>query len=74
MDTDSLTNSDGKDSTESHYNFNIKESWYTVSQAAAILGIPKSEVKRKYPYIVIEGGTRLFHWKDIGYNPKVGPM
>lgn len=48
--------------------------WLTVSQVAAILGIPKSEVKRKYPYIVIEGGTRLFHWKDIGYNPKTGAM
>ena len=47
--------------------------WFTVSQAAAILGIPKSQVKKKYPFTVVDG-VRLFHWKDIGYNPKVGTM
>lgn len=66
---------DGKsDWSTSGSNQNLPDPWLTVSQVAAILGIPKSEVKRKYPYIVIEGGTRLFHWKDIGYDPRVGPM
>ena len=70
---DSSTNSDGRQHT-SGSNQNLADPWLTVSQVAAILGIPKSEVKRKYPYVVIERGTKLFHMNDIGYNPKTGAM
>jgi hypothetical protein len=54
-------------------NHNLPDPWFTVSQAAAILGIPKSQVKKKYPFTVVDG-VRLFHQDDIGYNPKVGAM
>ena len=52
---------------------NTPEMWYTISQAAAILGLSKNEVKKKYPFIVVDG-VRLFHAKDLGYKPKTGAM
>lgn len=73
VDMDSFTNNDDRVSTESYYNLNSAYMWFTVSQAAVILGIPKSQVKKKYPFTVVDG-VRLFHWKDIGYDPRVGPM